>query len=301
MTQVMTYPDFKEYIISQMSDRYPDADDIQIRSVLKNNGLMLDGLTIHTKDRSLIPTIYLNDFYTEYQKGMHLEQILQHIQTAYGNNLKASVFCPDDFCDFEKIKDRIVFRLINRQENETLLGDVPFIPYLDLALVFCVLVELDTEQSGSIMIHHSHLSYWNVDEKQLFAYAKINSSHLLQPECTPLEDMVESMLRRDDAELFPSLSPAFPMYILTNNNRSYGAGVICYPDLLESCAEKLEDDFYIIPSSIHEVIIVPSQADVSLNFLSDMVREVNQTQLAREEVLSDHAYFYDRKANVVRY
>jgi hypothetical protein len=91
------------------------------------------------------------------------------------------------------------------------------------------------------------------------------------------------------------------MYVATNSRQANGATVICYPDFLRKISESMNTDFYILPSSIHEVILVPMDNGININDLTQMVQQVNKTQLEPEEVLSNHAYYYCRQKNKIMY
>ena len=86
------------------------------------------------------------------------------------------------------------------------------------------------------------------------------------------------------------------MYVLSNKSKLNGSGCILYQNLLRSLGKKLESDFYILPSSVHEVLLIPADDQDSYEELTAMVQEVNATQLANEEILSDHVYYYSREA-----
>ena len=89
------------------------------------------------------------------------------------------------------------------------------------------------------------------------------------------------------------------MYILSNTLRSYGAACIAYPHILEMIGEILQRDYYVLPSSVHEVVIVPYSSGLDIRELDEMVREINVTQVAEEEVLSSHAYLYRRSTGAL--
>lgn len=98
---------------------------------------------------------------------------------------------------------------------------------------------------------------------------------------------------------FPEMFP--PMYVITNKQNLYGAVCILYPDVLKDVAQKLDSDFYVLPSSVHETIAVPAE-NLDINHASSlkaMVREVNQSELTPEEVLSDNVYYYCRKKHTL--
>lgn len=82
------------------------------------------------------------------------------------------------------------------------------------------------------------------------------------------------------------------MYVLSNKLKNYGAACIAYPYILDMLAGVLKENFYVLPSSVHEVIIVPESSQIRQSELERMVREINETQVPEEEILSNHAYFY---------
>ena len=84
------------------------------------------------------------------------------------------------------------------------------------------------------------------------------------------------------------------MFVLTNDTKVNGAAAILNDDIRQEIAEKV-GDFYMLPSSIHETLIIPKDAGMEFKELEQMVQEVNQTQVAPGERLSDHVYEYDAK------
>jgi hypothetical protein len=89
------------------------------------------------------------------------------------------------------------------------------------------------------------------------------------------------------------------MYILSNHKGINGATCLLYENVLYEFAQLIQSDFYILPSSIHEIILVPYDKTISKETLADMVKDVNRTQVARDEVLSDRVYFFSRKNNAI--
>ena len=85
-----------------------------------------------------------------------------------------------------------------------------------------------------------------------------------------------------------------PMYVVSNKKNLFGASAILYSDYLEEWAEELECDLYVIPSSVHELLVMPAAHAYSGEEITEMIREINRTQVAREEILSDHVYIYRR-------
>lgn len=91
-----------------------------------------------------------------------------------------------------------------------------------------------------------------------------------------------------------------PMHVATTENSCFGAGIIAIPDFLEDAAEKMHGDFYILPSSIHEIILIPADCGVDASELRDMVYDVNKVEVSEEEKLSDNVYFYSAAEHTLK-
>lgn len=139
------------------------------------------------------------------------------------------------------------------------------------------------------MIRTEHLEMWQVSKEKLFADAMENMPHLYPADFMNMAAVLREIYH-DPAGL---LSISFPMYVLTNTERLNGASSLLYEGQMEKIAAELGKDYYVLPSSIHEVIIMPkNEKGTDENYLSQMVDEINHEQLAREEILSNHAYLY---------
>ncbi len=152
------------------------------------------------------------------------------------------------------------------------------------------------ELFASILIHNRHLSYWNITDDDLFALAQQNTPRLLAYELRDMTDVLRELFAAEPSvcEDDDSLSPA-SMYILTNRAKRNGSVCILYDNLLLNFANRLGCDLFILPSSIHEVLLIPANSQTETKDLSEVVREVNSCQLSREEILSDHVYYFSRE------
>lgn len=284
----------------------PDPKTISIQQVTKNNGILYDGLVILEGSNSITPAIYLNPYYEAYTHGSAFQTLYRKILNAYQDSKPKVPIDIHAFMELDHVRDRILFKLVNYQKNRELLEDIPHVPFLDLAIVFYYLVDFQNRyENGTILIHNSHLKYWHLSSKELFAIAKENTPLLMIQNLRNIQDILQSMeskMHLTDEEEDSFLADDFedvPMYVLTNQSNMYGAGCILYKNLLKKYSDSMNSDFYILPSSIHEVILVPTKDKSSYPYMSDMVREVNATSLLPEEVLSDHAYYYSGKNNEI--
>lgn len=293
------YSEFKQHIISDLQNRLAPDIRVHIQDIVKNNDTHLDGLTLLCSKYNLSPTIYLNHYFKQYEMGHSLSDIEEDILNTYHENCPSKNIDISFFTDYNNVKSRIVFKLVNYARNRELLQDVPHYRFLDLALIFNCLVESSPSGSATILIHEHHLSYWNITCDDLYALAQQNTPKLLSYEIRDMTEVLKELF--SDEELTSEL-PDFDnlsgnsMYVLTNRYKLNGSGCILYPNLLHDFAARLESDLLILPSSIHEVLIIPAKNHSSPDELSDMVKDVNTSQLSREEILSDHIYYYSRES-----
>ncbi len=289
----MNYEQFKSDLLKRLHIDFPIAESIQILSLTKNNGTTRDGLIILEEARNIAPTIYLDFFYSKFQQGLSFSNIYHELLEFYHQNKPRENISLSFFTNFNNIKNKIVFKLVNYEQNANLLSSIPHIPYLDLAIVFCCIIEMAPSFGiASILIHNSHLDYWNKKKEDLFSYAQQNSPKLLEAQIRSLNDVLD--ITDPDISL-----PELPFLILSNKHQLYGASCILYQDVLKEYAQKYNSDFYIIPSSIHEVILIPKSASHIPNHFNHLIQDVNQSHVAEDEILSDHAYIYTQAENKI--
>ena len=297
----MTYQEFKDTILMKVTTALPSNTQIQLRKLLKNNNLQLDGLVISEDECNIAPTIYLNYYYEKYLEGTSIEDVTAEIMQCYLQHRVENDIDTSFFTDYECAKHNIIYKLINYEKNKELLSTIPYIPYLDLAIVFCCIVDITDEGNSSILIHNDHLIYWNVSPDELLALATINTPRLLHYELKDMRDIIEELLPLEADELLDDtgLESSSGMFVLTNHQRLNGACCILYQNLLQEFSHKINSDLFILPSSVHEVLLIPATLASSRQELSDMVHDVNTTKVAEEEILSDHVYYYSQALNAV--
>ncbi len=316
-----------EVFISKMEGAvkayYGESHDVAVKEVVKLNGLILHGLTILKTGRNICPTIYLEDYYERYRDGYSFSEVFKMIIETYEKHNATEFASLDYFTDYSAVADNLYIKMINAKLNKNLLEDVPHRIIEDLALVCYVEVTSADNSYGTVLIHNNHICMWGVKEDRLFEDAIANSVKVKRVCFKKLGDVIlqisceedanncainescnsniestglgssgdhENLLEDDDLSI--SGDPD-SMYVLTNNLGMFGAAVLAYPNLLQKLSDVLMDNFYIIPSSIHELIILPSQITGNLSSINEMIRSVNSEILSPQEVLSNHAYFYN--------
>ena len=291
----MTLEKFAEKMRKNVEEMLPKVN-VKVTHVRKNNGVQLVGLVFVSEDTNISPTVYLEEFYDAYHMGRTMEEISERILAVYQTSLPKENVNFDFFKEYEKVKDRICFRLVNAASNEDFLEQIPFVPFLDLAIVFYYSLESEVLGDGSIQIYNNHMSLWGVTVQELYEVAMKNMPVICPVEFSTLADVVCDLAGDMEVELIEELRMSEPkLYMLSNEKRTNGAATMLYPGIMERIYEKIAGNFYIIPSSVHELIVWVDDGCMDPRGLADMITEVNHTQLREEEILAHHSYYYDGK------
>lgn len=293
----MKYQEFIETVKEHIKQQVQKT--VYIYPVLKNNGAVYDGLIILDPLLNITPTIYLNPYYHRYLDGVSMEDIYDDILQTYHDNLPDKDFDISNFEDYSKASENIVMKLINADKNKELLDRVPHILIYDLAIVFLYCVNDFVNEHATILIYNNHIKLWNVNVDTLFESAKQNSPIILPPRLDNLYDVFKHITNESQPFL-----EEMNICILTNYLKIHGATCLVYPNLMKKIADIFEDDIVIIPSSIHELLIFPSNAlpeGQTMEHINEMIQNVNETQLTDSEILSDHVYYYYRETDTIVY
>lgn len=287
----------------------PDCT-VRINHVRKNNGHVRTGLVIAKEGSKLAPTIYIDGMYRLYQDGVSKAQLIQKVMDAYEEA------CTNDttpmqnvLSSFVNAKDRLFIKLINEEKNREMLQDIPHRMVQDLAIVYALHLKDALDFSGIVTVTNTLLQTWGIDEETLYTQAMLNTPRVSPAILCPLREMMESFLPTAQFLNAPPMDISeydfdgftlkidngndMPLYIVTNKAKLFGAASLLLPQVMEKIGEFL-GSFYILPSSIHESIIVPASCAMEASELIHMVRQVNETNVDPEEILSDNIYYYDK-------
>jgi hypothetical protein len=243
-------------------------------------------------------------------EGVSLKELANKLCGIY-HNCTAPIADEHFSYAYEDMKTNIIFRLVNYEKNKKLLEKVPHVKYLDLAVTFHCLVHNDRNGIGTIRITNEHLELWNISIEELQTLAAGNTIKRFPPKIRSMEEVIKQMISdeaghevvsedlqdtlfRDENDTNQS-----KMYILSNSQGINGATCLIYLNVLKKFSEQIQSDLFILPSSIHEVILVPYDKSILKNSLVEMVNDVNRTQVACDEVLSDKVYYYSREKDAI--
>lgn len=303
---IMEFTNFTTLVREEVERRTGDNYRVRLNDVRKNNGVVLRGLTVMQDDSNISPTIYLNNYYEEYISGRAtLVNVVNDVMDTYRRNKVNQSVDMRYFLNYESVKQSIVYKLVNTEKNKELLEDIPHIDFLDLSIVFQCMIAQEELGRASILIHNVHLKLWDVSVEKLYQAARENTQRLQEYEIKTMAEVLREIVRTenpeetDDEDYVTELSENVPMYVLSNKSRVEGAACMLYPNLIRDFADAVGSSLYIIPSSIHELLLLPAGQEEESREIKHMIREINDTQVNAEEILSYSLYFYDREERKV--
>ena len=246
------------------------------------------GLMVRKEGEMLTPTINLNQLYEAYkaQPGVTMETVCRKI----ADMVSVAPIQVDlkSILNYEDVKDKLFIRVSSAEANKEVLENAPYQLREDLAITYHVAVGKDQDGLSSMFIKNDLLEQYGITAEQLHEDAMKKKNILM---LTPDErEMLQETLQES------SEMPTF--FVVTNTDRIDGAGVIFYPEFMDNMGELLGNDFFILPSSIHQMLILPDDGQVDAEMLRDMVKEVNATQVAPAERLTNDVYHFDTKDHV---
>lgn len=285
----MDFNVFVENVVKILQEKMGEDYEIKVTKVTKNNDIRLTGVIMMRETDKVSPTIYLEEPYRQYCEGTDIQEIADRIMALYEAQMKDIHLDMNFFSEFEYVKDRIFHKIINYDQNKNLLVDVPHLMWRDLAVVFYYSMEDEKLGRASILVHNNHMDMWDQTADTLYQTAQHNMRQSMPELLVPMQELINEMtgVRLEEKDV--------RMYVLTNKEKMYGASAMLYSDEIGKLADRLDSDLLILPSSVHEVLLLPDNREQKYDFYRQMVEEVNTTQVEPEEILSYNLYRYNRK------
>lgn len=285
----MNYTEFKNEILEGIRARLWDCE-IEIRDVMKNNNVVLNGLCIKSAEINAAPTVYLEQFYESYIDGTDIEEIIDKIISMYDENKPESDYDFSYIDSYESTKNNIYFKAVNYERNKSFLEDVPYFRFIDLALVPYIMIDDELFGNASVVIHQDLFNRWGIDTDTFYWDVMNNMENNYKYDFVPISQLLKNMINKDD----DCIEACSEMYVLCPSERVYGAALIAVSKVMAQIADKMDSDYYIIPSSIHELIMVSADDRNNEEYLNNMINEVNESVVSEEDYLSNHSYYYRR-------
>ena len=280
----------KEELMEMIPEEVREGLEIQDTMVLKSNDQKHHGLTFKREESDAAPTIYLDDAYARFTNGEELHSLTAELKDAYLQTLSMPEPQKIDF-DYDKIKDKLTVRLLEIKRNRDFLATTPYMTVgHGLAMVCDIKMQDGDDGSWRATVTQSMLEGQNYDKRELFM-AAMDNAQLIDPPI--LVDMGQALFTHEGENLLQRNEPLPPedvsnMYVLSNS------AVLFYPDTQEHVAEILGEGYCVLPSSQHEVLIIPDSAGIDRGELAEMVKQANQSVVEPKDVLTDTVFHYDR-------
>lgn len=252
--------------------------------------IVIEGLIVKMKDSDIAPVIYPDELYEQYRQGLSIDTIITRFLDSYRHIDK-------NIPDFNKetLMTNAYTVVINAEMNRELLKTVPHNMIAgNLAEVARFKVKSDAESNSSFLITNEHLKHLHMLDDEVLEIAHKNTENQEYRLQNLYKLTFDMMSDEESREIFEDEYTDDDVYVLTNNTNYEGANVITSDKILREVSEKIDSSFYALPSSRHELILVPDKFNVDPKYLVQMVREVNQT-LKQKDFLSDDIYYYNAR------
>ena len=176
----MNYQEFVGSVTGFLRESLPGGTRLQLIPLEKNNGIIMDGLSVRKEGKRVAPMIYLDSYYREYLDGRSLRGICDQILECCEDSDFEEHFDVDFFREPERVRPTVAYRLINYEKNRELLQEIPHLPFLDLAVIFYSLLKDTPVGHATVLIRNSHLELWGKNTSWLYEAAKENTENCCQ-------------------------------------------------------------------------------------------------------------------------
>lgn len=289
----MNFDEFVTKIMTDMKENNPEYE-MHMQNVDKLQGQSYRGMAIKETGQNVSITINLDQAYEQLQEGADYRTVLGKIELAVK---EGSSERPDfDFqllSNYEKMAETLVMQMVPVEGNEELLAKVPHQVTGDIATVYRFQIEKDSKKAATILITNQMLENYNITPEQLHSDAQIYAPQNEPPAIKSMADMLSELAGMDVGD------GSAKMYVATVASMINGAAVINYPGFLEKVAEMIHGDFYVLPSSINEVLFMKDDGNINAQNLNEMISSINENEVRVDERLSNNAYRYDSQEKIL--
>lgn len=303
MTKEEFFDELCKGVREEIKESNPDVS-VEAKQVVKNNGQIRNALQF-MGNANVQPTLYTDGYWNKYSEGeISMEDAVQHAVRTYNDSKMQESLDTTMFTDYDRVKDHVIVVARNAEMNAEQLEDVPHEIVGDLALTYRIEVLDGRDNSfGSTLINNQLMKGYGIDQQTLHEQAWKNTKELHPPKIRSMTEMMREMfadkygenLPEDLEESLESLEGG-PMYVVTNKDSVYGATYMCDPETMSKVAEMVGDNLVILPSSIHECIVLPQRFCDDMDNMKEMVETVNSTEVPNEDILSNSVYTFDAQS-----
>lgn len=299
---MMSFKEFTENVLEAIRAKAGDAFQIKKHDVIKNNNVKRTGIDAIKSGEDIGPCVYLDAFYREYESDrMRFGEIVDEVYRLILEQEETPDVDISGFRIWRTVQGDIYPKLINAEQNKELLEKIPHRIFMDLAVAYYAVARNHAQEDiGTILICNGHMEMWGQEEENLYQTAMMNMRADGEADFTDINTIVEHIMGISLTKEDGNASRDTDMFVLTNSRKHFGAAEILDKKILRMIADKVGDGFLVLPSSLHETIVLPPKDESEYGYLAGMVREVNDTQIDIGERLSYHIYKYSRDEEALK-
>lgn len=301
-----TYEEFLDYVKNNIKDYLPPeyaGSIVEIVKVTKDNDMVLDGLIIRKEKIGASHTVYLEQYYSRMTDRRDEKNILEEIASDFLRGMKYYAHLIGfDPSDWESIRCKVGYYILNAEFNNERLKDKVYKTVGEFAKAYMIFMDINGNGFNFSLITHDLMEEWGISMDELDEAAEMNMPVRFPPVLLSMEEDTKRKQTGRPAANYLRQGKKHKedmMYVLSNRGRLHGASVILYPGLIEKVRGILGKDFYIIPFSTEEIVIVPKKSDIRGFVLEEILMENNAMKMPNY-ILSNHIYEYDEESGYMK-
>lgn len=296
----MDYQDFLKNVKKDLRDvlesRIGDVT-IEERKVEKLQGQSYSGIDIHKEGATAGMVLNMEGFYREMEKGKTYKDVLHEIAATISNHFtQITSIAAEEFEHYESMNERLTMEVVSTEKNQAMLSKIRHTELENMSIIYRLDMESNADESRTIIIINDIIDTYKISTQQLHQDAIENAPKIHSASVRSMEEVLSEILGE---EKFPQDVFKEPsMYVATAEEASHGAEVVAFPGFMEEGAKKVGGDFFVLPSSLYEVLLVPDKGNMDYRELKEMVSSINASQVEPQDRLTDSVYHYDSKDKV---
>lgn len=299
----MDYESFKKEFTEDIKEKlyemgYGDVD-IKINNIKKVNR-DYEAMNVVPEGGVMGVSFNLEEIFTKFEQSGDYDSVLKNTTSFVANGIDTAPKTDiDNLLNYEEMKNKLSIEVISAEANKELLLNIPHDRIEDLAAVYRFVLKSESTGKASILVSNEMMQKMGITHEQLKNDALYNAPIIRPAVIKGMNEVIKELMGKEAYELANGTGNVEEsVYVATVPDKDSGAGVLSYQNFMDQAAERVGGDFFILPSSIHEILIVKDDGEMKAELLRNMVQQINRTELMPEDKLSDNVYHYDSKEHV---
>ena len=299
----MDYESFKKEFTEDIKEKlyemgYGDVD-VKINNIKKVNR-DYEAMNVVPEGGVMGVSFNLEEIFTKFEQSGDYDSVLKNTTSFVANGIDSAPKTDiDNLLNYEEMKNKLSIEVISAEANKELLLNIPHDRIEDLAAVYRFVLKSESTGKASILVSNEMMQKMGITHEQLKNDALYNAPIIRPAVIKGMNEVIKELMGKEAYELANGTGNVEEsVYVATVPDKDSGAGVLSYQNFMDQAAERVGGDFFILPSSIHEILIVKDGGEMKAELLRNMVQQINRTELMPEDKLSDNVYHYDSKEHI---